>query len=300
MKRYRFPFTGMGSPCTLNFYAETSGAAEAVLNAIIAEVERIESRYSRYRSDSLLSRLNLEAHEAQGFKLDAEFAGLINYANTCFLESEGLFDISSGVLRKAWTFSKGQSLPNQQLIDQLLPSIGFQSIRHDDAHIFFTLPGMEIDLGGIVKEYAADCAANILRQMGIDFGVVNFGGDLRIVGPHPDGTPWEIGIHHPRRPDTLIASLNLTDGAVTTSGDYERAFFINGKRYSHLLNPKTGWPVEGLQCVSVIAPLAVIAGSASTIAMLKGYEGKSWLQDMGLPCLWVDDEGRVGQLGIAN
>ena len=97
-----------------------------------------------------------------------------------------------------------------------------------------------------------------------------------------------------------MAHLELAEGAVTTSGDYERAIMVHGKRYSHLLDPRTGWPVEGLQSVSVIAPIAVIAGSASTIAMLKGNEGSAWLTELGLPCLWDDEDGRIGQLDITH
>ncbi len=300
MERYRFPFRAMGSPCHLNIYSHHSREAEAARLAVVAEVERIEGRYSRYRPESVLSRLNVEAHQPEGFEVDAELMGLLEYAKTCFIQSDGLFDITSGVLRKAWTFQEGQKLPDPAMIDQLTPAIGFEKISIEGHRLFFSRPQMEIDLGGIAKEYAADCAATVLKSLGIAHGVVNFGGDLRIIGPHPDGSPWEIGIHHPRLPDTLMASLELTEGAVTTSGDYERALVIDGKRYCHLLNPRTGWPVEGLQSVSVIAPIALIAGSASTIAMLKGKEGVAWLRELGLPCLWATDEGDIGQMEIAH
>lgn len=298
MKRYRLPFRAMGSPCHLTLFAETEARAHLARDLVIAEVERIESRYSRYRTTSLLSRLNATAGSPMGFKADEEFLGLIDYARTCFTESEGRFDITSGILRRAWTFGPDGALPDATLIASLLPSIGFDNILIEGNVVRFSRPGMEIDLGGIAKEYAADCAASLLLGSGFNHGVVNFGGDIRIIGPQPDGAPWDIGIHHPRRPSTLIATLELSEGAVTTSGDYERALVIDGKYYSHLLDPSTGWPVEGLQSVSVVAPLALIAGSASTIAMLKGSGGKDWLEDMGLPCLWVDDAGIPGQFGI--
>lgn len=295
MERYRFPFRAMGSPCQIQLYANDPLQAADARRAVIEEVERIEARYSRYRPESLLSQLNRKAHRAEGFVVDSEFAEILQYAKTCFIQSEGLFDITSGVLRKAWTFDQGHGLPNQNLIEQLLPSIGFEKVHMEGHQVFFSEQGMEIDLGGIAKEYAADCAASVLMNLGVHNGVINFGGDIRILGPHPDGHPWEIGIHHPRLSDTLIATLELVEGAVATSGDYERAIVVNGKRYSHLLDPRTGWPVEGLQSVSVIAPVAVIAGSASTIGMLKGGAGKAWLNELGLPCLWVSENGHVEQ-----
>lgn len=290
----------MGSPCHLTIYAQHASEAEAARMAAMKEVNRIEARYSRYDPESLLSRLNREAHQAEGFLADSEMLGLLDYAKTCFIQSDGLFDITSGVLRNAWTFQKGQGIPDQKSIDRLLTSIGFEKILIEESRVFFSKPRMEIDLGGIAKEYAADCAASILKSMGVGHGVINLGGDLRIIGPHPDGKPWEIGIHHPRLHETVMATLDLADGAVTTSGDYERAIIIEGKRYSHLLDPRTGWPVQGLQSVSVVAPIALIAGSASTIGMLKGFTGPSWLKELGLPSIWVDETGEVTQGNISG
>jgi thiamine biosynthesis lipoprotein len=124
--------------------------------------------------------------------------------------------------------------------------------------------------------------------------MVNLGGDIRIVGPQPDGGPWRIGIRHPRRPGTLVDTVALTEGGLASSGDYERCVEVAGVRYGHLLNPKTGWPVRGLASVSVLAPLCVIAGSAATIAMLREEDGPGWLETLGLPHLWVDVHGGTG------
>jgi thiamine biosynthesis lipoprotein len=120
------------------------------------------------------------------------------------------------------------------------------------------------------------------------------GGDIRVVGPHPDGSPWRIGIRHPRLPDALLATVLLAQGGLASSGDYERCIVMDGRRQSHILNPKTGWPVHGLAAVSVIAPQCLIAGSASTIAMLKESAGKKWLDDLGLPHVWMDEQGHRG------
>ena len=287
----------MGSPCHLSLCGGPFDELERAAKIVIEEVEKIEQRYSRYREDSALSDLNLRAFSPQGVVVDDEMAGLLDYANTCYEESDGLFDVTSGLLRRAWNFqSQVATLPSQSTIDQLLKRVGWGKVIWDRPLFRFRVADMELDFGGIAKEFAADRAVHTLLNLGIRSGVVNFGGDLRVIGPRPDGSPWEVGIHHPHHAGELLATLHLHQGAVTTSGSYERYFEVAGKRYCHLLNPKTGWPVRGLASVSVVAPLALIAGSASTIAMLKGKGGPQWLKTMGLPSLWVTDRGKIGDL----
>ena len=153
---------------------------------------------------------------------------------------------------------------------------------------------MEIDFGGVVKEYAADRAATLCAEAGFRHGLVDLGGDIKIVGPHPDGTPWAVGIQHPRSAEAVMATLDLFQGAIATSGDYERFVEIDGRRYSHILSPRTGMPVCGLAGVSVAAPECVVAGSATTIAMLMEDRGAQWLDEVGLPHVWMDQALRVG------
>jgi thiamine biosynthesis lipoprotein len=153
---------------------------------------------------------------------------------------------------------------------------------------------MEIDFGGVVKEYAVDRAAALCRAAGIKHGVVNLGGDIKIIGSRPDGEAWRIGIRHPRQQGTVIETLLLHEGALASSGDYERCIVLDGVRYGHVLNPKTGWPVRHLAAVSVVGDFCVVAGSASTIAMLKEDDGPAWLDSLGLPHLWVDVQGNSG------
>jgi thiamine biosynthesis lipoprotein len=159
---------------------------------------------------------------------------------------------------------------------------------------------MEIDFGGIGKEYAADRAAAILTERGVVHALVNLGGDVRALGGQADGTPWRVGVRHPRATavGTAIASVEIADGAVATSGDYERYVEIDGRRYCHLLDPRTGWPVRAWQSISVVAPLAVVAGSVATIAMLLADDAPAFLASQGLPWLGVDAAGEVrGTLG---
>jgi FAD:protein FMN transferase len=218
---------------------------------------------------------------------------LLDYAVTCYEQSDGLFDITSGILRSAWKFDQGK-LPEQALIDGLLEKVGWHKVAWERPVLTFSVSGMEIDFGGVVKEYAVDRAAALCYSLGIRHGVINLGGDIKVIGPRADGSPWRVGIRHPRSKDALLDTISLYKGALASSGDYERCIMVDGVRYGHLLNPKTGWPVRHLAAVSVIGDFCVVAGSASTIAMLKEDEGTEWLQDLGLPHLWVDTLGETG------
>jgi thiamine biosynthesis lipoprotein len=153
---------------------------------------------------------------------------------------------------------------------------------------------MELDLGGLVKEYAADRVAARCQALGVRSGMVNLGGDVRVLGPKPDGSPWRIGIRHPRRRGALLRTVELLRGGLATSGDYERCIVLEGVRYGHVLNPCTGWPVRHLASVSVVADRCIVAGSASTIALLRERKGPAWLSALRLPHLWVSVDGATG------
>ncbi len=154
--------------------------------------------------------------------------------------------------------------------------------------------GMEIDFGGIGKEYAADRAATMLAERGIAGALVDLGGDVRALGAQEGGAPWRVGIRHPRgaRPDEAIAAIDVVDAAVTTSGDYERFIDVDGRRYCHILDPRTGWPVSHWQSVSVVAPLAIVAGSCATIAMLLGAAAPAFLDAQAVRWLGIAADGQ--------
>ena len=271
----------------------TQAKARHAADAAIADVQRLEALYSRYKTDSFLSEINRAAATGGSITVDEETACLLDYAVTCYEQSEGLFDITSGLLRRAWKFDQGK-LPEQSLIDELLDKVGWHKVSWKRPVLTFSVPGMEIDFGGVVKEYAVDRAAALCYAGGIKHGVINLGGDIKVIGPRADGSPWRIGIRHPRSKDALLDTLLLYEGALASSGDYERCIMVNGVRYGHVLNPKTGWPVRHLAAVSVVGDFCVVAGSASTIAMLKEDKGTDWLQELGLPHLWVDVHGETG------
>jgi len=293
LKLYRFDFMAMGSPCEIQLFSEAPDSAKEIADLAIADVNRLEARYSRYRDDSLLSTINRVAARGGSISVDAETAALLNYAATCYEQSEGLFDITSGILRKAWRFPRGL-LPDDREVRQLLDKIGWHRLRWKPPILAFPTPGMQIDFGGVVKEYAVDRAARICQEAGARHGFVNLGGDINVMGPRADGRLWNIGVRHPRSQGALLKTIELMKGALASSGDYERCIVLDGVRYGHILHPKTGWPVRHLASVSVVADLCVVAGSAATIAMLKESAGPAWLESLGLPHLWVDVSGRAG------
>lgn len=290
---YCYAFEAMGSPCEIQLFADTDANAKRIADTAIADVHRLEARYSRYRNDSFLSAINRVAATGGCITVDAETAGLLNYAATCYQQSDGLFDISSGILRRAWRFDLG-TLPDQVQIQALLNKVGWHKLRWIPPVLEFPVPGMELDFGGVVKEYAVDRAAALCWQAGVRQGVINLGGDIKVIGPRADGSPWRVGIRHPRRKDDLMQTILLREGALASSGDYERCLIVDGVRYGHVLNPKTGWPVRHLAAVSVVGDFCVVAGSASTIAMLKESDGPSWLESLGLPHLWIDVHNEIG------
>jgi thiamine biosynthesis lipoprotein len=293
LKYYQYAFKAMGSPCTIQLYARSDQAGKHAAQIAINDVNRLEAIYSRYREDSFLAEINHVASAGGQIGVDEETAGLLDYAATCYQQSDGLFDITSGILRRAWDFKSG-NIPTQEAILSLIERVGWHKINWQRPILTFTVPDMEIDFGGVVKEYAVDRAASLCWDAGIRHGIVNLGGDIKIIGPHYDGSPWRIAIRHPRSPDGVLQTLLLYSGALASSGDYERCITLNGVRYGHVLNPKTGWPVSYMAAVSVVGEFCVVAGSASTIGMLKGEEGPDWLNELGLPHLWVNVQGESG------
>lgn len=284
----------MGGPCAVQVYAPDAGQARRAMQAAQVEVLRIETKYSRYRADSVVSRINAAAGAGKGIEVDEETAALLDYAAAAYEQSDGLFDITSGVLRRAWDF-KAKRLPSDAQLAALLPLVGWSQVEWQRPRVRLSRAGMEIDFGGFGKEYAADRAAAVLLALGVKHGLVELGGDIRIVGPHPDGSPWRIGVRHPRRPAEPIATLELHQGAIASSGDYERFFEHGGKRYCHILDPRSGWPVQSFAGVSVLAEQCLIAGTATTVGILRGEkDGAKWLKELGLPHLCIGADLRVG------
>jgi thiamine biosynthesis lipoprotein len=225
--------------------------------------------------------------------VDPETQRLLDYAHACWRESDGLFDITSGVLRRAWNFD-GERVPSAAELEPLLALIGWQRVERGEDAVRLPRPGMELDLGGVGKEYAVDRAIAVIAEEGIASALVNLAGDLAILAPQPGGRPWRVGIRDPSEKDALAATVEVFSGGVATSGDYERCIDVAGVRHSHLLDPRTGRAVQGLRAVTVQAQSCLVAGSASTIAMLRGEaQGLRWLEALGLPSYAIGADGRV-------
>lgn len=290
---HRVPFKAMGSLCEVVLSAGSLVQAQTLAQAAIDEVHRIEHKFSRYRADSLVSIINQHSG-AEPVDCDDETWSLLNFSNQLHQQSDGLFDITSGVLRRAWNFA-APAIPSVAILESLCALVGWSRVEMFDQKIRLPKKGMEIDFGGFGKEYAADRAALVLNQQGGNHGYINLAGDMRFMGPKPSGEPWMIGIQDPRQPDGVVATLPMSHGGLATSGDYERFFVLNGKRYCHVLDPFTGQPVSHWRSVSVTAPMAVLAGSCSTIAMLKQEHGLEFLVATGFDYLAIDQCGNVEQ-----
>ena len=292
MQSFEHSFKAMGGPCKIHVISPHEKTAVAALAACEAEVRRLESKYSRYREGSVTTAIN-SAAGVEAVEIDKETAGLLAYADTAWRESAGLFDLTSGLLRQAWDFRSGK-IPDPELVKSLLRKVGWKGLRWTKTSAFLLEAGMELDFGGCVKEYATDSSAGILRNRGIDHALVDLAGDMASVGGRGDGEPWVIGIRHPNSPAHAAATLELSGQALASSGDYERAIEFEGNRYGHILNPRTGWPVQGFAAVSVSAPQCLVAGSAATVAMLKPQEESlQWLSRLGLPWVAVEPAGEV-------
>ena len=291
--RFRFTFRAMAGEHELQVCAGAEADARRAADAAIADVVRIEAKYSRYRDDSLTTRINRAAGGAP-VPIDDETAALLRYADRCHAMSDGKFDLTSGVLRRVWDFRAAlPRLPDAAALAAARALIGWRDVEWDDRAIRLPRAGMEIDFGGLGKEYAADRMATLCREHGIASGLVNLGGDVRAIGAQPDGAPWRIGIRDPRTPERAIAGVDVVDAAVATSGDYERFIVVDGVRYCHLLDPATGMPVAHWRSVSVVAPLAIVAGSLATIAMLLEARGEAFLAAQDAAYLAIDARGAL-------
>ncbi len=290
----RFEFRAMGSPCAIHLFGASRSALAPIAKYCVDEVLRLEQKFSRYRVDSLATRINQSAGDDRGIEVDEETAALLDFADTAHTESDGRFDPTSGVLRRVWDFKSGK-LPDPQDLETILCLVGWENVIWDRPRIILPILGMELDFGGFVKEYAADRVAELCRTNGIESGLVDLGGDLAVVGPRPGDRPWLVGIRDPRSPQIAMARIPLSSGGLATSGDYERFMIVDGIRYSHLLDPQTGMSfLGGPACVSVTAPHCLVAGVTSTIAMLNNFQNAgAFLREVGLTHLLISHDGEV-------
>jgi thiamine biosynthesis lipoprotein len=274
-------FTAMASPCEV--LVDTDDPAEAGSFASIAagEARRVEEKFSRYREESVVGRLNRAGGRPAA--VDEETARLLDYAAACWEESDGLFDVTTGALRRVWKFDGSGRIPSKDAVREALRDVGWRRVAWNGTTL--TMPaGMEIDFGGIGKEYAVDRAAALLMERGDTPVLVNFGGDLFASGPRRGDRPWIVGVDDPERTGAAaLYRVDLRSGGLATTGDARRFVVHGGKRLGHILDPRTGWPVEDPPAsVTVLARSCLEAGTLSTLAYLHGRGAEAFLRAQGV------------------
>ncbi|MDU0353489.1 FAD:protein FMN transferase [Paraglaciecola aquimarina] len=275
----------MASPCELLIDSQDRQLAEQLTAIAFNECQRIEQKYSRYRRHNLIDKINNS--NGQKIAIDDETYRLLDFANTCYAISEGLFDITSGVLRKVWKFDGSDNIPTQQQVQKILPHIGWSKIVYDKNNI--AVPdGMQLDFGGIGKEYAVDSVAKLCVKHAPSVSVVvNFGGDIQVTCARQNNQAWLIGIESFESQQNAQKGpqkvLSIQQGGLATSGDAKRFLLKDGIRYGHILNPKTGYPIEGsARSITVASKHCIQAGLLATLALLQGSNAEEFLQQQGV------------------
>jgi thiamine biosynthesis lipoprotein len=289
---WRGQFEAMASPCEV--LCEASGRSEAyLLTEIVArEVWRVEDKFSRYRAGNVVDRIN--SAKGKAVEVDPETAQLIDFGVTLHQISDRRFDITSGVLRRVWKFDGSSDIPVATEIETVLKDVGWHQVLWESPRLTMRA-GMELDFGGIGKEFAVDRAIALLRGESSVSCLVNLGGDLAVTSRPGQRDTWKVGIEATSRSTHMPASLlNLQIGALATSGDARRFLLKDGVRYSHILDPQTGWPIQDApRSITVAADTCTQAGMLSTLAVLQGKGAESFLDAQGVK-FWCDRGAQQG------
>lgn len=263
----------MGNHFEISVVSTAEAWAYEMIDKAVAEISRIEKLLTTYAPDSDTNRINEQAGMAP-VKVSEETYALVERSIRISAITQGAFDISYGSVDKSlWNFNQEMTeLPNPAIARQMVRLINYRNIllNPETGTVFLREKGMRIGFGGIGKGYAAEMAKRLLKQSGVESGIVNASGDLTAWGYQPDGNPWTIGIVNPNFAGKIFSYMNVTDVAVATSGNYEKFVMINGVKYSHTINPKTGLPVTGIKSVTIISPNAEIADAMATPVCIMG------------------------------
>jgi len=268
---HKLSFRAMSTVCNVNFHGVSADVARDFQREVVAWTGQFEARYSRFIPDSLIGRINAAAGE-HWVEIDSETERIFNLCQELFFFTRRAFDPTSLPLIKLWNWKANPpALPDDDKIRAALELVGWNKVQRRAGGIFLPRAGMSLDLGGIGKEYAVDCVMNLASQRGIPNVMVDFGRDVRVRGHAPGKNFWWIGLEDPHVAGKCWTGVAVTDHAVATSGDTQRFFEINGRRYSHIIDPRTGYPANnGCRAVSVIAPSCTIAGLFSTTVFILG------------------------------
>lgn len=287
----------MGSRFDITIVAQDSALAETCIDTVINEVTRIENLISDWKPESQVSLINSNAG-IRPVKVDREVFELAQRALNFSRITKGAFDISFAAMDKIWKFDGSMTeMPSPKAIKKSVEKVGYKNIILDSVHstIFLQLEGMKIGFGALGEGYAADRCRDMMIARGVKAGIVNGSGDMSAWGKQPDGSDWKIGITNPMHRDAIFVVVPLHQGAVVTSGSYEKFVVFNGKRYAHIINPATGYPATGLCSVTVFGPSAETANGFSTSLMVLGkQEGLHLInQYPAFKCIMITDDGNV-------
>ena len=291
----REPRTLMGTRVDIALESPQPDRLQPALNAAYREMTRLSDMMNHYSPTSAVSAINAAAGIAP-VAIEAELMQVLRMAQAVSHRSQGCFDITVASI-KGWRFSnEARSMPSPEDIVRQLPLVDYRQLvlNPREQTAFLKRQGMRIDLGGIAKIYILDAGMRVLRQQGVHSAMINGGGDVLVMGSH-QGQPWRIGVRDPREPSTLIGTIELNDGIVASSGDYERFFEHDGRRYHHILDPRTGYPTQGLHGVTLVAQrLEQINGLGAAIMVMGHEKGQSLVRHSpGLDAMWVRQNGQV-------
>jgi FAD:protein FMN transferase len=270
----------MGTRCAVELWATDHAAGEAAMDAVFADMRRIDLLMSTYKPESEMSRVNANAAKTP-VKVSVELFNLLQTSLEYSKLSNGVFDITYASVGYLYDY-RAHTRPDSKAIAAALPGVDYRQLKLDPANhsVAFGKPGMRIDLGGIAKGYAVDRGIELLRKRGFDHAMVNSGGDTRVIGDR-QGKPWMIGIRHPDRKDEVVLRMPLEDAAFSTSGDYERFFEEGGVRYHHILDPKTGLSPHAVRSVTIIASTATRTdGLSKTVFILGPEKGLAFINSL--------------------
>ncbi|MCE4064482.1 FAD:protein FMN transferase [Chryseobacterium gleum] len=298
LREFRKPQKLMGNAFEITVVDNHENTAYQHIEAAVAEIQRIEKLLTTFSENSQTSLINHYAG-IQPVKVDREVFDLIERSLRISRITDGYFDISYGGIDKSfWNFDRNmKQLPDPKLIKDHLKLVNYENIllNPEDQTVFLKEKCMRIGFGGIGKGYAAEMAKRLLQKRGVQSGIVNASGDLTTWGMQSNGKPWTVGIADPDHVKQPFSYMNITDMAVATSGNYEKFVMINGKKYSHTINPKTGMPVSGVKSVTIFCPNAEIADAMATPVGIMGIKAALDLvnQIHQLECIIIDDDNTV-------
>ena len=274
-KEYTYNNFLFGAQCNIRFYYIGEERAREIIDVIDLELTRLDSLLNYFSEISLVAELNREKR----VRAPGDIIYLFSISDSVSRLTGGLFDITVAPLLETWGFyTREKTLPSQAAVEQAMELVDYGKLRISNDSIIMG-PGMRVDLGGIAQGYAVDRAALILRQRHVKSAIIDIGGEVLAIGRAPRGRPWRVGIQNPRG-QGVIETIELENAAVSTSGDYEKFFIIEGKRYPHIVNPKTGTPAQTFASVTVIAQNATYADAMSTAIAIMGPAGVRFLDSL--------------------